>query len=112
MDMIQWGMLWHNYIRNASTTSLATITHAGGVLEVPATKIEPGSFTNTEGRRVTTQHSLMMFNTKEVERVRFNRGVRITKDRITYEVIVDKLTKQEYDDSTNLTTNVPVKQCS
>lgn len=112
MNMIQWGMAWHNLIRNKTTTSLARIVHAGGEISVPATKIEPGSFTNVEGRRVTLQHSLMMFNTKDVERIRFNRGVRIFKGEIEYEVIIDKLTKEEYDDPENLTTNVPVKQCS
>jgi hypothetical protein len=112
MNMIQWGMSWHNYLRNKSTTSLATIVHSGGELTVSATKIEPGSFTNVEGRRVTLQHSIMMFNSKDVERVRFNRVVNITKGGIDYEVIIDKLTKQEFDDPENLTTNVPVKQCS
>lgn len=112
MNIIQWGMAWHNFLRNASTTSLAVIVHQGGTIEVPATKIEPESYTNVEGLRISTQHSLMMFNTKDVERVRFNRGVKITKDDKTYEVILDKLTKEEYDDPENLTTLVPVKQCS
>ena len=112
MNFIKWGMKWHNQLRNESTTSLATIIHVGGEIQVPATKIEPESYINVEGFRVTTQNSVLMFNTKDVERIRFNRGVKIVKDNITYEVILDKLSKQEFDDPENLTTNVPVKQCS
>lgn len=112
MNFIQWGLAWHNQIRNASTTSLTKIIHPGGELTVPATKIEPESFTNIQGIRITTQHSIMMFNTKDVERVRFNRGVKIIKGGLEYEVILDLLVKQDFDDPENTTTNVPVKQCS
>lgn len=108
--MIEWGMLWHNQMRNLSTTDSATITHLGGTITVPVTKIDPESLVNAAGVRVKSEHFLFMFNTSDVERIRFSRGVRIVCNNINYDVVIGKDVKEEFDDPTGLTTNVYAKQ--
>lgn len=111
MDFIQWGMQWHNQLRNRYMAPLATITHIGGILEVPATKVDPGTEVNVNGVRVVSQNSLMIFNTRDVTSVKFIRGVKIAFNNRTYEVIVDRVTREEYDDSEEMSTIVTVKKC-
>lgn len=111
MNMIEWGMLWHNQLRNLSTTETATVKHIGGTVQVPVTKIDPESLVNAQGHRVQSEHFLFMFNTKDIERIRFTRGVLITHDGFNYEVVFDRDKKEEFDDPTGLTTNVMAKRC-
>lgn len=110
-DFIQWGMQWHNQLRNTSLTSLATVVHIGGTLKVPATKVDPETIVNVNGVRVVSQHSLFIFNTRDIASITFNRGVQITFKDILYEVIIDRTSREEYDDTENLSTIITVKQC-
>lgn len=84
MNMIEWGMKWHNVIRNVGAAETCTIKHMGGEINVAASKIEPESVVNPQGIRVKSSSHTFIFNTRDVEKVRFTRGVTITYKGETY----------------------------
>ena len=112
-NFIQWGLRYHNLIRNEHTTSLVRISHIGGTLIVPATIIDPESYINVNGVRTKTQHYICMLDGIDAAKIRWNRSTTIERldddEQVVakYEVIIDKLTQDEYDDPEHNTKNVP-----
>ena len=118
-NLIQWAIAFHNQIRNEHTSLLVKITHIGGTLIVPATIVDPNSYINVEGVRKKSEHYLCMMNQADVERVRFNRSTKIEEINpdtqavlATYEVVIDKVRQDEFDDPIRNTINVPIKLVS
>lgn len=104
-------MGWHNQLRNQTTVEDTRIIHAGGVLNVLGTKVDPESLVNAQGVRVQSEYFLFMFNTKDVEKVRFQRGVILIHLQHKYEVVYQPSLTNEFDDPSGLTTNVWAKRC-
>jgi len=93
-------------------TSTAVVTHAGGSLSVPATKIDPAQTIAGEGVQYKTDHCLFQFNSADVSAVTWKAGVKINYQSQDYEVVISRKAEVYYDDPTNKTLNVPAKKCS
>jgi len=111
MNLIAWAVQHQNNWRKQYCDEDITVQTAEGNYSIRGTKINPGSYVNSQGVRVETSHVLFMIPTQSVT-FPVRRGVKFIVAGLTYEVIIDRSLGVHFDDSEGRTMNIPAKLCS
>jgi hypothetical protein len=104
-----WGLNWFNQVRNRYMTEPLVIIHAAGTLPVQGSVIEPETTINSQGIRTRTDKTLFIINTQSLSGLVIRRGVRISRNGVLYEVIIDKDTPTYFNDPNRIDTVIPAK---
>src|SRR5690554_5495125 len=111
MNFQSWGLDWFNKMRNAHMVEPLTIVGATFIRKLSGSVIEPETDLSREGIRIKTDKTLFIFNTKDLEGLKIQRGVLIKRGDLTYEVIIDNNQPHYYNDPNRIETVVPAKCC-